>query len=121
MKKSIFLLMILSSMIAFYEKLTTNGKDNLDKLKGNWDSIQATISNTPKGWYILSYDEPDYKLYRFKPGVLYFNPSDKYNKANNIYIAWDTKYKTLVTVDKNLNIIKREKRHVDCLHNNTCN
>ena len=48
MKKSIFLLMILSSMIAFSEKLTTNGKDNLDKLKGNWDSIQATISNTPK-------------------------------------------------------------------------
>lgn len=62
MKKSIFLLMLLSSMIAFSEKLTTNGKDNLDKLKGNWDSIQATISNTPKGWYILSYDEPDIDL-----------------------------------------------------------
>ena len=113
--------MLLLSVAVFAEKLTTDGKDNLDKLKGDWDSILGTIVKTKKGWYIVSYDDPNYKLERYKPGVFYYNPSDEYNKAANIYIAWDTKHKTLVTVDKNLNIIKKEKRRVPCLHNNTCN
>ena len=38
-----------------------------------------------------------------------------------VYFGWDTKYKTLVILDENLNIESKEERYVACLHNGTCN
>lgn len=43
MKKILVMIMLLLSMTAFAEKLTTNGKYNLEKLQGKWGSETVFI------------------------------------------------------------------------------
>ena len=43
MKKIIFLLMMLFSIVVFTEKLTTDGKNHIDKLVGNWSNSPDDI------------------------------------------------------------------------------
>ncbi|RRD40356.1 hypothetical protein EII29_02435 [Leptotrichia sp. OH3620_COT-345] len=121
MKKLLILMMLLFSVSVFAEKLTTDGKDNLDKLKGNWDSILASIEKKNNNWYIEYSSGEVGKISKYKSGILVFNLSDEYNKYGNTYFAWDIKYKTLVMVDRNGNILSKEKRVVECIRNQTCN
>lgn len=127
MKRLFIVIMLLLSITLFAEKLTTDGNHNLDKLKGIWESLFAEIIYKNGKWYYIS-DNPtdeetitEIKIY--KKGVLIvpnlyknYDVSDK-----NLYFAYDTKYRTLVTLDKNLNIIDKERRRVECFHNGTCN
>ena len=52
MRKFIFLLTIIISVSAFAEKLHTNGKNNLDKLVGNWGNYTYYIQNKGGKWYL---------------------------------------------------------------------
>ncbi len=121
MKKLIFLLMMLMSVTVFAEKLTTDGKYNLDKLEGEWESAFSIIYQENGIWYYQSDEFPTMKIKKYKNGILKIHVKttlEKDDVDNNFifYIAWDTKYKTLVKVDKNGNILRREKRIVECLN-----
>ena len=127
MKKSVMFMMLLFNLSIFAEKLTTNGNYNLDKLKGTWDSIFATIITKNNKWYYINENPADEEMIieikTYKKGVLVVpNLYKNYEvKDKNYYFAYDEKYKTLVSLDKDLNIISKEQRRVECFHNNTCN
>jgi hypothetical protein len=129
MKKLVIFMMLLFNLSIFAEKLTTNGNYNLDKLKGTWDSIFATIITKNNKWYFVdenpaideAYEQTVHEIKVYQKGVLVIPNYYKNNKDRNLYFAYDMKYKTMVTLDKDLNVITKEKRRVECLHNNTCN
>ena len=122
MKKLIFLIMMTFSIIGFAEKLTTNGKDNLDKLKGKWENERLYIQNKNNRWYFGTYDNVELGDYEWKEIKLYKNsvfviqnyyaPETKV-KDKNLYFAYDVKYKTLVQVDRDLNIVQKISRTLD--------
>ena len=69
--------------------------------------------------FLLSMTVFDYLWYRIKSyrnGILviqnYYTSQHKV-KDRNYYFAWDTKYKTMVEVDRELNIIEKIKRKID--------
>ena len=55
MKKIMLCVMFLFGMFAFAEKLTTDGKDNLDKLKGKWVNGQYDFINQNNKWHLEVY------------------------------------------------------------------
>lgn len=118
MKKLILLLMLLLSISVFAEKLTTDGKDNLDKMKGVWYSEKGgvvAIAQRKGFWKIGIYGDPGEgehvedrsgsftweKLKKMKPGVYLYVLK---NEGTVGYYSYDIKYKKLVELDKNLNI-----------------
>lgn len=136
MKKIIFILILCINILGFAEKVTTDGKNNLDKLRGRWDSLQAEIVYKNNKWYykddspwIESENPVTIEIKVLKDGILvvpnlykYYDTqaSDYKIKDKNLYFAWDTKYKTLVVLDKNLNITSKEQKIVPCIRNKTC-
>ena len=125
MKKILVIMLFLFSMTVFAEKLTTDGKYNMDKLQGNWQNGALKIVRKNNEWYAgfldFNYENPksDYLWYRIKSyrnGILviqnYYTSQHKV-KDRNYYFAWDTKYKTMVEVDRELNIIEKIKRKID--------
>lgn len=122
MKKLIFLIMMMFSIIGFAEKLTTDGKDNLDKLKGKWEGERLYIQNKNNKWYFGTYDNVELGDYEWKEIKSYKNsvfviqnyyaPETKV-KDKNLYFAYDVKYKTLVQVDRDLNIVQKISRKLN--------
>ena len=104
MKKIIFLLMLLFSVTIFAEKLTTDGKNNLDKLIGNWYAPDYTILKKGNRYFMElptdSFIDEPLIITNYKNGAM------KVKTGNNeyLYFAYDTKYKRLVILDYNLNI-----------------
>ena len=110
MRKFIFLLTIIISVSAFAEKLTTNGKNNLDKLQGNWGSYTYYIQNKGGKWYLgvsnWGDDTVDWILIRsYKNGIMVAPNVYERKGDRNFYFAYDTKYKKLVELDSQLNIV----------------
>lgn len=122
MRKFMFLLILLINITVFAEKITTDGKNNLDKLNGNWgnspDDIVIIKKNNNK-WIIGFYAGDcegiprcsngiswhDIQLYKNNVFILkdfYKIPS---KKDKNLYFGYDTKYKKLVFLDHQLNIL----------------
>lgn len=112
MKKLILMLMLVLTSLTFAERLTTDGKDNLEKLKGEYiDSFATEITKTPDGWYIGSSarENSKNKIEVLKNGILrvkHYYPKNfnNYSADGILYFAYDTKYQTLVKLDKDLNI-----------------
>lgn len=122
MKRIVFLLVLLLSVTVFAEKLTTDGKTNLDKLKGNWENSRISIQTKNNKWFFGVYDNDetgDYiwkEIKVYKNGALYisnFHSKEVKNKDRNFYFAYDTKYKTLVELDKELNITHRIPKNLN--------
>ena len=122
MRKIILCFMFLLGMVIFAEKLTTDGKDNLDKLKGKWVNGQFDFINSKNKWYLETYcgDCSDNGMDRkgfekYKNGVFiiknFYQMPNK--KDKNFYFAWDTKYKVMVELDKDLNIISKYPRKIN--------
>lgn len=127
MKKIIFLLMLFCSITIFAEKLTTDGKNNLDKLQGSWgnspDDI-ITIRRNNNKWIIGTYVGDCEGVSNCKNGTAWsiiqkyknnvFIVKNFYEiptkKDKNLYFAYDTKYKKLVELDSQLNIIDKINR-----------
>ena len=122
MKKIIFLLMLLFSVTIFAEKLTTDGKNNLDKLIGNWSNSPddvITIKRNGKQLILGSYVGDCEGIPRCSNGMTWDSIQNYKNnifvvknyyqiaskKDKNLYFAYDTKYKKLVELDSQLNII----------------
>lgn len=118
MKKLVILIMILLGITVFAEKLTSNGKPNLDKLKGTWGNDFYQIAHRKNDWYLGVYDvnystDNEYiwhkiKLYKNSVFVVqnYYTPETQV-KDKNLYFAYDIKYKTMVILDKELNILEK--------------
>lgn len=122
MRKIVLCFMFLLGMFVFAEKLTTDGKDNLNNLKGTWKAKGADGVNTIRfdnGKWQLGYEcwedeqecrkEPNYvkslgmNFYNIKTaknGVL----AVFFDKNLKQHFAYDTKKKALVFLDNNLNI-----------------
>jgi hypothetical protein len=112
MRKFIFLLTIIISVSAFAEKLHTNGKNNLDKLVGNWGNYTYYIQNKGGKWYLgvsnWGDDTVDWILIRsYKNGIMVAPNVYERKGDRNFYFAYDTKYKIMVEVDTGLNIIQK--------------
>jgi hypothetical protein len=124
MKKILVAMLLLLSMIVFAEKLTTDGKYNMDKLQGSWgnspDDI-ITIRRNNNKWIIGTYVGDCEGVSNCKNGTAW-NIIQKYKnnvfivrnfyeipskKDKNLYFAYDTKYKKLVELDSQLNIIDK--------------
>lgn len=122
MKKIVLIGMIVLGMIVFAEKLTTDGRNNIDKLKGTWRAKGADGSNIIRffnGKWQLGYEcwedeaecrkEPDYDK---SSGMNFYDIKDAKNgvlvvffdKNLRQYFAYDTKKKALVFLDYKLNI-----------------
>ena len=98
-------------------------------MKGTWDSRFWEIVKKKNEWYVedldpaMDIDVPLLQIKPYKNGALvidYTNLGSDY-VGGLVYFGWDTKYKTLVILDENLNIESKEERYVACLHNGTCN
>ena len=122
MRKIMLCFMFLLGMVIFAEKLTTDGKDNLNNLKGTWKAKGADGVNTIRfdnGKWQLGYEcwedeqecrkEPNYvkslriNFYNIKTaknGVL----AVFFDKNLKQHFAYDTKKKAVVCLDNNLNI-----------------
>ena len=122
MKKLILCIMFFLGTFAFSEKLNTDGRDNLEKLAGKWANGQFEIVNKNKSWFFAYYcGDCDLKtgmelkcIEKYKNGVFvvksfYEIPS---KKDKNFYFAWDIKYKIMVELDKDLNIINKYPRKI---------
>lgn len=112
MKKFVFLLMIIMSLSVFAEKLHTDGKNNLDKLVGNWGSYTYYIQNKSGKWYLgvsnWGDDTVDWtSIKSYKNGVMVAPNYYERRGDRNFYFAYDTKYKIMVEVDAGLNIIQK--------------
>ena len=113
MKKIIFLLMLLFSVTILAEKLTTDGKNNLDKLIGNWSNSPddiIMIKRNGKQWILGSYVGDCTGIPRCSNGITWDPIQKNYyqiasKKDKNLYFAYDTKYKKLVELDSQSNII----------------
>ena len=111
MKKIIFLLMMLFSTVVFTEKLTTDGKNHIDKLVGNWSNSPddiITIKRNGNQWILGSYVGMTWdSIQNYRNNIFvvknYYQIASK--KDKNLYFAYDTKYKRLVELDSQLNII----------------
>ena len=122
MKKIIFLLMLIMNVFIFAEKLHTDGKNNLNKLVGNWgnsadDLVSIRLKNNK--WYFGSYCPDCQELSGYNNGMVWdiiqnykngvFIVKNFYKipskRDKNFYFAYDTKYKKLVELDSQLNII----------------
>ena len=122
MKKLIVLGIMLLGIVAMAEKLTTDGKNNLDKLKGSWRVKGADGGNVIRflnGKWQLGYEcwedeaecrkEPNYDK---TLGMNFYDIKDTkkgvlvvfFDKDLKQYFAYDTKKKALVFLDNNLNI-----------------
>ena len=122
MRKIMLCFMFLLGMVIFAEKVTTDGKDNLDKLKGKWVNGQFEFINQGKKWYLEIYcgdcnmdtGMERYGFEKYKNGIFiiknYYQMPKRPDK--NFYFAWDTKYKTFVELDKDLNILSKYPRKV---------
>lgn len=122
MKKLIIIIFMLLGMFVFAEKLTTDGKNNLDKLEGKWVNGQFEFINQNNKWFLDVYCgdcnmETGMRrigFEKYQNGV--FVVRNFYKMPNredkNFYFAWDIKYKTFVELDRNLNIISRYPRKV---------
>lgn len=121
MKKFIVLLILVCSLTIFAEKLTTDGKDNFKMMRGVWysETTQRMMAfSMRKGFFKIGiYGDPgigeeieDYdgnfsweKLKKLNESIyLYSYKEDK--REYREYYAYDTKYKKVVLLDKNLNI-----------------
>ena len=109
MKKFILGLTLIISALGFSERLHTDGKWHEKEIVGEYKGMLEI--KMEKGELILysNWDLKAKKLARFvkvKNGlyrVEYYNKSEDPKTA--VYTAWDTKYKTIVDLDKNLNIV----------------
>ena len=122
MKKIILVGMMILGMAIFAEKLKTDGKNNLDKLKGTWRVKGADGANTVRyfnGKWQLGYEcwdseeecrkEPNYEK---SLGMNYYDIKEAKNgvlvvffdKNLKQYFAYDINKKALVFLDSNLNI-----------------
>ena len=112
MRKIMLCVMFLFGMFAFAEKLTTDGKNNLNLLQGNWSNAEMVIKYSNKKWLLGFVDADEGYIWgeikAYKNGALV--RVSPVNKNNIFYFAWDTKYKTLVELDKELNIISKYSR-----------
>ena len=118
MKKLIFLLVFMLGITVFSEKLTTDGNFNTKNILGKWVNGTMEIKNN-NGKLVLitissdgTVDKGEMKA--LKNGVyivsnFYQMPS---KKDKNLYLAWDSKFKTLVEIDKNFNIIEKFSRKI---------
>lgn len=114
--------MILLGVTAFAEKLNTDGKDNLDKLRGTWGGAMYYVELKNSKWFLGSYDAEGTiweGIEKYKNGVFvvrnfYKMPS---KKDKNFYFAWDIKYKVFVELDKDLNIIDKIPRKINHPYN----
>lgn len=102
MKKIVALLMMLFTISTFADKVTTNGKDNLNKMRGKWIGGEYVIKKIRTKWYFSFINGETgkreiYELKKYKPGVFIAENYD-------LILAWDTKLNTMVTVDKELEI-----------------
>ena len=129
MKKLVIMIILLLNIFVFGEKFHSDGNTNLEKLKDTWDSRFWEIVKKKNEWYVedldpsIDIDTPLLQIKPYKNGALvidYTNLGSDYVEGA-VYFGWDTKYKTLVILDKNLNIESKEERYVACLHNGTCN
>lgn len=122
MRKIMLCFMFLLGMVIFAEKLTTDGKDNLNNLKGTWKAKGADGVNTIRfdnGKWQLGYEcwedeqecrkEPNYDK---SSGMNFYNIKTAKNGVLAVFFdqnlkqhfAYDTKKKALVFLDNNLNI-----------------
>ena len=119
MKKIVILMILLLTFTVFGEKLNTDGKNNLDKMKGTWgNDFYQIVQRGNNDWYLGIYDvnySTDseyiwYKIKSYKNSVFvvqnYYTPETQV-KDRNFYFAYDTKYRILVQVDRELNIIQK--------------
>lgn len=114
--------MLLFSVTIFAEKLTTDGKNNLDKLIGNWSNSPddvITIKRNGKQLILGSYVGDCEGIPRCSNGMTWDSIQNYKNnifvvknyyqiaskKDKNLYFAYDTKYKKLVELDSQLNIV----------------
>lgn len=122
MKKLIIIGMLVFGIMAMAEKLTTDGKNNIDKLKGAWKAKGADGINIIRffnGKWQLGYEcwedeeecrkEPNYDK---TLGMNFYDIKDAKNgvlvvffdKNLKQYFAYDTNKKALVFLDNKLNI-----------------
>ena len=119
MKKILVVILFLFSMTVFAEKLTTDVKYNIEKLQGKWGSETVFIQKRNNKWYYGSYNVGDdvieWSDIKFlKNGVMmvqnFYSYQIKGRQDRNYYFAYDTKYKILVELDRNLNIVDKIPR-----------
>ncbi len=122
MKKLIVLGIMFLGIVAMAEKLTTDGKNNLDKLKGTWGGAMYRVELKNNKWLLGSYDAEGTvweEIQLYKNGALVIKDFYKMpnRKDKNFYFAWDSKYKILVELDKDLNIIDKVPRKLNHPYN----
>ena len=122
MKKLIVLGIMLLGIVAMAEKLTTDGKNNLDKLKGAWGGPMYSVELKNNKWFLGSYDAEGTvweEIQLYKNGALVIKDFYKMpnKKDKNFYFAWDSKYKIFVELDKDLNIIEKVPRKLNHPYN----
>ena len=117
MKKIIFLMILLLNINIFAQKLTTNGKHNLDRLVGYWTTkkpsdVYTAIRKKNKIWEIGiecwgENDCPSKIPMKWTRIENYKNGALKTNLGDNIYFyfAYDTRLRAYVVIDENFNII----------------
>ena len=119
MKKILVVMLFFLSMTVFAEELTTVGKYNIEKLQGKWGSETVFIQKKNNKWYYGSYnigdDVIEWSDIKFlKNGVMmvsnFYSYQIKGRQDRNYYFAYDTKYKMLVELDRNLNIVDKIPR-----------
>ena len=119
MKKILVVILFLFSMTVFAENLTTDVKYNIEKLQGKWGSETVFIQKRNNKWYYGSYNVGDdvieWSDIKFlKNGVMmvqnFYSYQIKGRQDRNYYFAYDTKYKILVELDRNLNIVDKIPR-----------
>lgn len=122
MKKLIVLGIMLLGIVVMAEKLNTDGKNNLDKLKGTWGGAMYSIELKNNKWLLGSYDAEGTiweEIQLYKNGALVIKNFYKIQnkKDKNFYFAWDSKYKMFVELDKDLNIIEKVPRKLNHPYN----
>ena len=122
MKKLIVLGIMFLGIVAMAEKLTTDGKNNLDKLKGTWGGAMYSVELKNNKWLLGSYDAEGTiweEIQLYKNGALVIKDFYKMpnRKDKNFYFAWDSKYKIFVELDKDLNIIDKVPRKLNHPYN----
>ena len=99
MKKVLFLIMALAAIPAFAVKVTTDGKHNLEKVAGKYESVEIFQKNGK--WYATrtfgDYETDTAPILLGKNGKF----SADYQNTDKETYAYDTKMKTLVTLAKN--------------------
>jgi hypothetical protein len=118
MRKIMLCFMLLLGMAVFAEKLTTDGKSNLNLLMGKWANGTLELRGEKEKLFFISIasdGEVSKDIVKnYKPNVYvienyYLMPN---KKDKNFYFAWDSKYKTMVELDKDLNIISKITRKI---------